>query len=190
MLGEEDAFREFIREHGPRVRGHLDCVCGNRTDLAEDAFNIALANVWKNAGTYDESKGPLGPWFLRIATNALKSLHRKENRHSHDELTDDSPIKRKRVSDNTDTDPKRVKERETARQKKQAAARQVINNLPPRQRDIMWKDAAHPNGQVPVADLAAEFGTSEGAIKTARSKARATVKKEMIRLGFYSADQR
>lgn len=187
MLGEEDAFGEFIERHGPRVKGHLDAKCGSRTDLADEAFNIALAKVWNKAGVYDESKGPLGAWFLRIAVNTLIDLARKEKRHRHKQIKEDSLIEEAKASDAEELSPKAAKAAERKRRDNQAAIRQVVESLPPQQQAIVWADTAHPDGQVPVAELAERLGTSENAIKAARSKARATLKKELARRGLNPA---
>lgn len=190
MTGDDAAFREFIRLYGGRVRGHLECKCGKRKDLADEAFGLALTNVWKYAIDYDESKGSLGSWFLRIAQNALIDLARKDKRRRHDQLTEESSIDKGERPIADDVDPKKAKAAARRREQRHEAVREITGSLPPRQQEIMRADAAHPDGQVPVTDLAVWLETSEGAVKTARSKARSTLRKEMIRRGFYPTDQR
>ena len=83
MDGDEDALRDVLRVHGGKVRGWLKKHYGDvlRPPEIEEAFNRAAYNVWRFAGKFDPSIGPLGGWFLRIAQRAAESILRDECSH-------------------------------------------------------------------------------------------------------------
>ncbi len=64
-------------------------ILGNPDDAA-DAVHDALATVLGKPGAYNQNKGPLKPWFLRVVRNrCLDQLRRRRpNNHAVEELVD------------------------------------------------------------------------------------------------------
>jgi RNA polymerase sigma-70 factor (ECF subfamily) len=67
-------------------------ILGN-SDEAADAVHDAFARVLSRPAAYDDRKGPLKPWFLRIVRNQCLDLLRRRRRGDAniDELADPGP---------------------------------------------------------------------------------------------------
>jgi len=63
------------------------------SDEAADAVHDAFARVLSRPAAYDDSKGPLKPWFLRVVRNQCLDLLRRRRRGDAniDELVDPGP---------------------------------------------------------------------------------------------------
>lgn len=65
---------------------------GNVDDAA-DAVHDAFVKVFRKPDAYDENKGPLTPWFLRVVRNQCIDLIRRRRpaENNVDELSDSNP---------------------------------------------------------------------------------------------------
>lgn len=65
---------------------------GNGDDAA-DAVHDAFVKVFRKPDAYDENKGPLTPWFLRVVRNQCLDLIRRRRpaEDGVDELSDSTP---------------------------------------------------------------------------------------------------
>lgn len=65
---------------------------GNGDDAA-DAVHDSFVKVFKKPEAYDENKGPLTPWFLRVVRNQCLDLirRRRPTVDTVDELSDSAP---------------------------------------------------------------------------------------------------
>ena len=74
------AFEQLYDRHSRLVYGLLLRIlqqAGTAEEVAQDVF----LQLWRNAGQYDESRGPFVPWLLTLARNrALDTLRLKSER--------------------------------------------------------------------------------------------------------------
>jgi RNA polymerase sigma-70 factor (ECF subfamily) len=82
--GDAAVASELYRAFGRLVFAVAHKVLGNRT-LAEDATQQAFLQAWRSRATVDPARG-LRPWLCTIAQRAAIDIHRREARHSHEEI--------------------------------------------------------------------------------------------------------
>lgn len=180
---DQEALKVFAVRHKDMVYGWL--IKNHGRQLADEAFYRALWNLWRFAERYDD-KRPAGPWFLRIAQNAALSIIRGENRQQHAVLSehdgyDPADCGPGGEAEFTESD----KENQRKREHRGRDVTAIVEKLPSQQRAVTRADMAHPTGTAPAAELAAALGTSKNSVYVSRNNARATVRREMIRLGHY-----
>jgi len=86
------AFEQLYDRHSRLVYGLLLRIlqqAGTAEEVAQDVF----LQLWRNAGQYDESRGPFVPWLLTLARNrALDTLRLKsERQRRREDQTDEMP---------------------------------------------------------------------------------------------------
>jgi DNA-directed RNA polymerase specialized sigma24 family protein len=182
---DHDGMRALLARHGPTVLAFLVKRHGHH--VAAEALNRASLIVWLHAITkYDESrKGSLCGWFMRIAQNKAIDIRRRESRKSFAKLEFDTSYDPSESVPQQYETPDQTKERE----QRDGALNGFISKLPRVQQTITLVDMADSSGEADVEtirDALANPAASQGSIYTARCKARAAVKAEMLRLGYYS----
>lgn len=179
MEGEKAGMRMLVEAHGPRVVAFLR---KNHAVVAEDAFQDAVANVIRSMETFDDSKGSLAAWFVGIANNAARDLHRREEKHRHDGFNDDvEPVAAWGAPDEDDGEEAY---NPTTLDKERKVIYEILGSLPPLQYKILMRDAEHPSGKADAAELADEFGSTAGSIRANRSKGWSAVDDELKRRGL------
>ncbi len=74
------AFEQLYDRHSRSVYGLLLRIL-QQTGTAEEVVQDVFLQLWRNAGQYDESRGPFVPWLLTLARNrALDTLRLKSER--------------------------------------------------------------------------------------------------------------
>jgi RNA polymerase sigma factor (sigma-70 family) len=182
MERDEEGLRLLFRKHGPKVKGWLKQ--RYRHVLAEletdEALNVAAYKCWKSADSYDERRGSLGGWFLRIAQNAAIDILRQETRQRLKSIEydpgDDSAGSESGEPDTPDGGPKDSPLREDFRA--------VVEELPALQKAIIKADLA-ANGVASAGRLAEIHGTSLNSIYVSRNKARDAIKRKMMARGYF-----
>ncbi len=86
------AFEQLYDRHSRIVYGLLLRIlqqAGTAEEVAQDVF----LQLWRNAGQYDESRGPFLPWLLTVARNrALDTLRLKsERQRRREDPTEEMP---------------------------------------------------------------------------------------------------
>jgi len=86
------AFEQLYDRHCRTVYGLLLRIlqqAGTAEEVAQDVF----LQLWRNAGQYDESRGPFVPWLLTLARNrALDTLRLKsERQRRREDQTEELP---------------------------------------------------------------------------------------------------
>jgi len=76
---EPGSVAEVYRAYGRLVYTVTYRVLGDAS-LAEDATRQTFVQAWRNAASFDHSRG-LGPWLATIAGNAAIDIHRRNRRH-------------------------------------------------------------------------------------------------------------
>jgi RNA polymerase sigma-70 factor, ECF subfamily len=75
--GDEDAFRVLFRRYAPNAHG-LALRVLRQAFQAEEAVQDAFVAVWRNAGSYDPSRGSVRAWLLGMVHNRAVDLVRRE----------------------------------------------------------------------------------------------------------------
>jgi len=172
---DQEGLRLFLERYGGRLKAYLLKFYGELLQQEElrEAFNVAVFNIWRFADRYDERKGALPSWCIRIAQRAAQSIIRREFGYreknleydpSHDPAGDTPTGEDVEAMDCPD-DPR---------------LEELLGNvevLPPLQNAIIRADLAAGNGLADAGRLAAIHGTSVNSIYVSRSKAKEALKK-------------
>jgi len=186
-MGDQGGLRLLLERYGGRIKAFL--VKYYRGNLQggelDEAFNVAIFNVWRFADRYDESKGSLPSWCIRIAQRAAQSVIRRESSYRSKNLEYDAnydpagdPPDEEVVAAEDRSDDPRIE-----------ALHKAIAELPPLQRAIIQADLA-ADGLADAGRLAAIHGTSKNSIYVSRSKARETLKRQVEQLSRQPASKR
>jgi RNA polymerase sigma-70 factor (ECF subfamily) len=73
--GDRNALRQLLDLEGPKMLGIAKRML-QRQDLAEDALQDAMVQIWKKAGTYDPTKGSARAWIFAILRNRTLNMLR------------------------------------------------------------------------------------------------------------------
>jgi DNA-directed RNA polymerase specialized sigma24 family protein len=173
---DKEGLRLFLKRYGGRLKGFLvkRYAAVLQPGELEEALNNAAFNVWRFADRYDEGRGSLGSWSIRIAQRAAQSIIRREIGYRAKNLeydpsydpAGDPPDEREAGSCDRSDDP-RLK-----------VLHEAIEALPPLQKAIIQADLAAGGGLADAGRLAAIHGTSKNAIYVSRFKAREALQRE------------
>jgi RNA polymerase sigma-70 factor (ECF subfamily) len=96
----EDAARKLYRTYAGELFGFAAQRLGDRA-LAEELVQDVFTKVWRNADSYDASKGSVRTWLYGIARNAIVDAERRRARRppqaggeDRDEPEGEEPIER------------------------------------------------------------------------------------------------
>jgi RNA polymerase sigma-70 factor, ECF subfamily len=87
QAGEESAFEELLREHGPRMMAVARRYLSKEAD-AEDALQDAFLNVYRAIGSF-AGESRLGTWLHRVTVNAALMRIRSRSRRPETPLEKD-----------------------------------------------------------------------------------------------------
>lgn len=89
--GQRDALGELYDRYSPLMFGMALRILRNRAE-AEDALQEAWVQVWKTAGSFDSSRGPVGAWLVTIMrTRSLDRVRRVSSRSRMQEALEADP---------------------------------------------------------------------------------------------------
>jgi RNA polymerase sigma-70 factor (ECF subfamily) len=80
---DREAYQTLFEHFAPRVKSFL-LGKGTSPEVAEEAVQEAMLNVWRKAGNFDPTKAAASTWIFAIARNARIDLLRKANRPALD----------------------------------------------------------------------------------------------------------
>lgn len=186
-MGDQDGLRLFLQRYGGRMMGYLAKHYGDVLQEAElhEALNVTVFNIWRFAGRYDETKGQLASWCIRIAQRAAQSILCRETQfcsknHEYDENYDPA-------GPSTGTsDEEQVFGVGDPRWKHVLAA---IDSLPKLQKAIVEADLK-ADGTADAQRLAEGHGTTKNSIYVSRNKAHENLKKRVDELIRQSTGKR
>src|SRR5258707_9517035 len=69
--GDDSALGPLYRRYVPTVFKIAAQSLGK--DAAEDIVQEVFASVWKNAATFDPTRGPVRPWIVRLRARACST---------------------------------------------------------------------------------------------------------------------
>lgn len=184
----EAGLRAVILLFGPRVKGYLrkhyrDVLDG---DELQEAFCRTFEKVWRYAARFDDRKGTLAAWILRIARNCARTILTRERKHNekaleydpqYDPADDRSVVE---VSDESSGAEQRQRMKDLDA---------IIDALPNLQRAIVRADLA-AGGTADSQRLADLHGSTKNSIEASRSKARSKIRDEMLKRGHFQDKQR
>jgi len=160
--GADDAFEMLFRRHAARVAG----VCRKR--VATDDVDDIVQDVFVRAHTHLHQlrdAEAFGPWIRSIAVRRCAELHRGHRLVMVGTGSEDDALG---VADESAMVDDHVERAETARR-----VHDNLLTLSVRDREALWlRDAL----DVPIADIAARFGTTEGSTRVLLTRARRRMK--------------
>ncbi len=186
-MQDREGLRLLIERYGGRLKAFL--FKRFRSVLQEgelaEALNVAFYNIWRFAERYDETKGSLPSWCIRIGQRAAQSIIRREFGYrsknlEYDAMFDpagDPPDEGVAVAEDNEDDP-RID-----------ALHKAIAGLPPLQKAIIQADLA-ADGLADAGRLAEIHGTSKNSIYVSRSKAREVLKRQVEQISRRPAGKR
>lgn len=178
--GDQEGLRLFLVRFGGRLKGFLQKRFSGILQDGEisEALNVAAHNIWRFADRYDETKGALSSWCIRITQRAAQSIIRREARYRSKNLEYDpaydpaeDPPPDEAIHSSGEADDPRLE-----------VLHQAIETLPPLQKAIIKADLAAGDGPADASRLAAIHGTSKNSIYVSRRKAIENLKKQAERL--------
>jgi len=178
--GDADAFVELGKRHYRKVFHETYRITRNRQD-AEDALQESLLRAFTHLNKFEE-RSSFSTWLTRIAINsALMILRKKRNRSelSLDDTNDPSGKWARWETQSLGEDP----ERSCLRREREALLREAILRLPPRCREVveLWRVKEYS-----VREIAQALGISVPAVKSSLSRARLTLRAELLPAGSQS----
>ncbi|HSR52213.1 MAG TPA: RNA polymerase sigma factor [Acidobacteriota bacterium] len=129
--GDSEAMRHFVDRFGRRIFKYLYGWARNRED-ALDLTQEVLIRIHQKAGLYNE-RGPLAPWVFRIAHNIFHDHLRKKNYKVHSASVELNEQWASPAAGFRPTHPERAARRNEAMSK----IRRAVEQLPPRQRQVV-----------------------------------------------------
>ncbi len=186
-MGDKDGLRLFLQRYGGRMKAYLTKHFGQVLQEAErnEALNWAVHAIWRFADRYDEGKGQLSSWCIRITQRAAQSVLRREAKFCSKHLEYDDSYNPAAPSDD-DSDVAQVFADDDSKWNNVLTA---IEMLPPLQRAIVKADLA-ADGTADAQRLAEIHGTSKNSIYVSRNKAHENLKKRVDELMRQSAGKR
>jgi RNA polymerase sigma-70 factor (ECF subfamily) len=172
--GDGDAFVELSKRHYRKVFYATYKITRNRQD-AEDALQDSLLRAFTHLNNFEE-RASFSTWLTRIAINsALMILRKKRNcfELSLDDTNDPSAKWARWDTPSLAEDP----ESSCVRREKEALLREAILRLPPRCREVveLWRAKEYS-----VREIAQALGISVTAVKSSLSRARLTLRAELL----------
>lgn len=187
---DEDAMRALLARHGQTVIDILTKRHGYH--VAAEAMNFTAMLIWTDlSAKYRDGEGTLLGWVLQIASHKALDIIRGEKREKFIELDIDNDYEPAKCRDLDYEDEK--SESFQRRMEKSETVRKIINELSRKERIVIECDRDSHQDIADIEVIRAALGdpnASRGSIETARCRARATIRAEMIRLGYYPADAR
>lgn len=157
IVSDERSFRGWYEQVAPRVYAYLVSRC-SAAGLAEELTQQTMIAAVRSASTFDGRENAV-PWLIGIARHQLashfRSQEREERRHQRiivQELAVDA------------------EGGEWARLRRRDAVGRALRSLPAMQRAVL---VLRFFDGLPVKDIAAEIGRSEGATESLLGRARA-----------------
>lgn len=163
--GDESAFAELFRRHGPSLRAVCARVLGYDDPDLDDALQEALTSSWKSL---DQLRGAFGPWARRVAHNSANNVLRRRLRRREEPLDDNgstaAPITPPPLDSDTEHDALG-----------EVGITELLAVCTPRQRDIVRLRFLHG---LSYAAIAGHLGIGVDTVKKACQEALKTMRQQ------------
>ncbi|MBL7132886.1 MAG: sigma-70 family RNA polymerase sigma factor [Phycisphaerae bacterium] len=175
MEQDEEGLRLLLQRYGGRLKGFLvkNYAGVLQPGELEEALNTAVFNIWRFADRYDEGKGLLASWCIRIAQRAAQSIIRREFGYRGKNLEYDPSYD----PAGDPPDAREIESRDRSDDPRLKILHEAIEALPPLQKAIIQADLAAGGGLADAGRLAAIHGTTKNVIYVSRSKAREALRR-------------
>jgi RNA polymerase sigma-70 factor, ECF subfamily len=172
--GDGDAFVELSKRHYRKVFHETYRITRNRQD-AEDAFQDSLLRAFSHLNNFQE-RSSFSTWLTRIAINSALMILRRRRSYFEFSLdgTDDASGNSERWEiQSLAEDP----ESSYVRRERDALLKEAIRRLPPRCREVveLWQATEYT-----AREIAQTLGISVPAVKSRLSRARLTLRAELL----------
>jgi RNA polymerase sigma-70 factor (ECF subfamily) len=172
--GDRDAVMDLYDRFAGAVMAVSLRVTGNRAE-AEDIVQEVFARVWREAGTFDRSRGSAAAWIVTLTRNRAIDVIRSRSRRARHE--DDQSAEEPVVTEPTATPEVQVVDAQRAE-----AVRQALDSLRPEQRQVI--ELAYFGG-LSHSEIAERLQQPLGTVKTRIAQ---SVKRLRDALGRFSGD--
>jgi RNA polymerase sigma-70 factor (ECF subfamily) len=159
---DQEAFRELIGRHLPRIRRLLAALLGGDTEDMADAEQEILAGLWTGIDRFRFASS-FRTWLYRFCRNRAIDLLRREGRHRR---RGEAAARAAATAASEDgADPGEGLEREERRQR----VREALATLSPDDRLLVVMKDVEDLG---IAEISAATGLPEGTVKSRLHRAR------------------
>jgi RNA polymerase sigma-70 factor (ECF subfamily) len=165
QAGDERAFAEIVRRHGPRLRALALRFSGDRA-AADDLLQETFLAAWRSVARFVPGGAPYGAYLTRVAVNRAIDGDRRRRLRKFFGLEAGAGI----------ADPAALADDTVAGRQALAAVARDIKALPPRQRLAILLAA---DGERSNREIAAALGLSEGAAEQLLVRARRTLRQRL-----------
>jgi RNA polymerase sigma-70 factor, ECF subfamily len=162
--GDAQAFEVIFDRHADAAFSLAYRMCGRRT-TAEDVVQEAFLSLWRSGAQYDQSRGSVRSWVLRVVHNRAIDVFRRSTVRTSRDVADDGITERMPAEEDTGAD---VERRDEAVQ-----VRTALDELPSEQRQVI--ELAYFGGfsHSQIADmLKLPAGTVKGRMRLGLNKMR------------------
>lgn len=165
QAGDERAFAEIVRRHGPRLRALALRFSADRA-AADDLLQETFLAAWRNVARFARGGAPYGAYLTRVAVNRAIDGDRRGRLRKFFGLEAGAEI----------ADPAALADETVAGRQELAAVARDIKALPPRQRLAILLAA---DGERSNREIAAALGLSEGAAEQLLVRARRSLRQRL-----------
>ena len=179
--GDQQALNDVLRLFGPMILNVMVRRYENvlREPDIEDVMSIGLFRLWKNRSRFDDNKASLKVWFFRIVENAARDVLR-HGWHKARQLEVNSEAALTGVFD-VSSNGHAARASPTS---EQMALREVVAELPERQRYIVMADATAREDVANSQLLGEELGIPAASVRVYRKRALDRIRKELRQRGY------
>lgn len=192
---DEQVLEDILRAYGSMILVVLSRRYQNvlREADIEDVVSIGLFRLWKNRTRFDRRKASLKVWFFRITENAARDVLRHGWHKARQlEVTSDTALvsladpsgNGRAVSPYDEHQGIPSNDDENPPTNLQLDLREIVADLPEKQRYIVMADAATPEGTASSQLLGAELGIPDSTVRVYRKRAMDRIKRELEKRGY------
>lgn len=171
--GDDEAFRVLFERHHRLVYSVIYRHLGSQS-VAEDLVQEAFLRVYRHAGKW-EPTAKFSTWLYTVASNLCLNYKRDQARNKLRLVSgneDDNPLERLAAAEEPEVEAMDAEERS-------AIVRAAIAELPENQRMALILSRYENK---PYDEIAKILGTTEAAVKSLNSRARATLREKLAKL--------
>jgi RNA polymerase sigma-70 factor (ECF subfamily) len=165
--GCRDPVSDLLEEWVPRVYRFALRLCNN-PHIAEDLAQETFLRAWRHRGRLREERAA-GVWLFRITANLWRDQLRRNR----------SPVARAGPLENHEPGYSRPPERQLAAKEELNRTFEIMNTLPPRQREVLYLSACECLASAEIAEV---LGISRDTVKANLSLARKKMREQLPNL--------
>ena len=173
--GDENAFAQLVALHEKRVYALALRMTGNRED-AEDVAQEAFLAAWKGLPAFRGEAG-FATWLYRLTSNAAIDHLRRNRRQRAESSLDDGTLGLEAA------DPAPTPQEQAESESMREAVRWGLGELSPEHREAL---TLREYRELSYEEIAGKLGVDLGTVKSRISRARAALRKILLKSGNLS----